>query len=60
MNEIITEHSGNILSIQLNRPEKKNALTASTYTTLADLINSADKNDQVRIILLHSAGKRRI
>ncbi len=29
MNEIVTERSGSILSIQFNRPEKKNALTMS-------------------------------
>jgi len=29
MSDIIVEHSGSILDIQLNRPTKKNAMTSS-------------------------------
>ena len=39
MSDIITERSGHILRIQLNRPEKKNAMTLAMYITLADLLN---------------------
>jgi enoyl-CoA hydratase/carnithine racemase len=31
MDEIITERSGSILRVQLNRPTKKNAMTSSMY-----------------------------
>ena len=31
MSDIITERSGNILRIQLNRPAKKNAMTSAMY-----------------------------
>src|SRR6266481_8745857 len=56
MNDIITERSGHILRIQLNRPEKKNAMTLAMYITLADLLNEAAKDDQIRVVLWHSAG----
>ncbi len=56
MNDIITERSGHILRIQLNRPEKKNAMTLAMYITLADLLNDAAKDDQIRVVLWHGAG----
>jgi enoyl-CoA hydratase/carnithine racemase len=56
MNEIITERSGSILRIQLNRPTRKNAMTSAMYITLADLFNSAMNDDQVRVVLWHGAG----
>jgi len=56
MSDIITERSGNILRIQLNRPEKKNAMTLAMYVTLADLLNNAAKDDQIRVVLWHGAG----
>ena len=56
MSDIITERSGSILRIQLNRPEKKNAMTVAMYITLADLLNDAAKDDQIRVVLWHGAG----
>jgi len=56
MSDIITERSGNILRIQLNRPAQKNAMTSAMYITLADLLNEAAKDDQVRVVLWHGAG----
>ncbi len=56
MSEIITERSGSILRIQLNRPAKKNAMTMSMYVTLADLLNDAAKDKGIRVVLWHGAG----
>jgi enoyl-CoA hydratase/carnithine racemase len=56
MSDILTERSGNILSIQLNRPAKKNAMTLSMYVTMAELLNGAAKDDQIRVVLWHGAG----
>lgn len=56
MSEIISELSESILRIQLNRPDKKNAMTSSMYTDIADLLNGAAKDDRVRVALLHGAG----
>jgi enoyl-CoA hydratase/carnithine racemase len=56
MGEVVTERFDNILRIQFNRPEKKNALTMSMYSTVAELLNAAVKDDETRVVLLHSAG----
>ncbi len=56
MSDIITELSGNILRVELNRPTKKNALTASMYTSLAEIFSAANKNDAVHVVLWHGAG----
>ena len=56
MNELLTEHSGSFLRVQFNRPAKKNAMTMAMYTGLADLLNEADKDDSVNVVLLHGAG----
>ena len=56
MDDILTERSGSILRIQLNRPEKKNAMTSAMYVTLADLLNGPAKDDQIRVVLWHGAG----
>ena len=56
MNELLTERSGSILRVQFNRPAKKNAMTAAMYTGLADLLNEADKDDNINVVLLYGAG----
>ena len=56
MSDIITERSGNILRIELNRPARKNAMTSAMYITLADLFNDAAKDDQIRVVIWHGAG----
>ena len=56
MSDIISERSGSILRVQLNRPGKKNAMTSSMYVTLADLLNDAAKDEQIRVVLWHGAG----
>jgi enoyl-CoA hydratase/carnithine racemase len=56
MDEIITERSGSILRVELNRPTKKNAMTASMYVTLADVFNDAAKDERTRVVLWHGAG----
>jgi enoyl-CoA hydratase/carnithine racemase len=56
MSDIITEPSGSILRVQLNRPGKKNAMTSSMYVNLADLLNDAARDEQIRVVLWHGAG----
>jgi enoyl-CoA hydratase/carnithine racemase len=41
--DIVTERSEGILRVELNRPEKLNALTSSMYTKLADVFNDAPR-----------------
>ena len=56
MTDIVTERSGSILRVQFNRPSKKNAMTSAMYITMADLLNAAEKDDRVRVVLWHGAG----
>jgi enoyl-CoA hydratase/carnithine racemase len=42
-----------IASVELARPEKKNALTGEMYKQLAAALAAADADPQVRVILLH-------
>jgi enoyl-CoA hydratase/carnithine racemase len=54
--DIVTEKSGSILRVQLNRPAKKNAMTSAMYLRLAEILNEAAKDDGVRVVVLHGAG----
>jgi enoyl-CoA hydratase/carnithine racemase len=56
MDEIITERSGSILRVELNRPAKKNAMTSRMYVGLADIFNEAAKDERIRVVLWHGAG----
>jgi enoyl-CoA hydratase/carnithine racemase len=56
MNEILTERTGGVLRITLNRPAKKNAMTSSMYTTMAEILNDAAKDDDVSVALWDGAG----
>jgi enoyl-CoA hydratase/carnithine racemase len=56
MSDIITERFESILRIQLNRPHAKNAMTSSMYLTLADILDDAGKDEQIRVVLWHGAG----
>jgi enoyl-CoA hydratase/carnithine racemase len=56
MSDIITERSGSILRVQLNRPAKKNAMTSAMYITMADILNNTAKDDSARVVVWHGAG----
>ena len=56
MSDIITERSNGILRVELNRPERKNAMTGAMYTRLADIFNEAAEDGETRVVLWHSAG----
>jgi len=56
MSDVVTERSGSILRVQLNRPAKKNAMTSAMYVTIADSLNAAAKDDDIRVVLWHGAG----
>ncbi len=48
--------SGGVLTLTLNRPEKKNALTRAMYQALGEAIDAAADDPAVRCILIQAAG----
>jgi enoyl-CoA hydratase/carnithine racemase len=56
MDDIVTEHSGSILRVQLNRPTKRNAMTSAMYVALAGIFNEAANDENTRVVLWHGAG----
>jgi enoyl-CoA hydratase/carnithine racemase len=44
---------GAIAQIEINRPEKKNALSQAMYVGLADAFERADADPAVRVVLIH-------
>jgi len=55
MNNILTQRIGGVLRIQFNRAEKKNAITAAMYQALAHALRQAERDNAVRVGLLHGA-----
>src|ERR1700753_2677674 len=56
MNDIVTEHAGSILRVQLNRPTKRNAMTSAMYLALAGIFNEAAHDEGTRVVVWHGAG----
>ncbi|BAN22063.1 enoyl-CoA hydratase [Caballeronia insecticola] len=54
--EIQIERADGVLSIVLNRPEKKNALTAAMYQEMADGLYEAEMDPTVRAVLIRATG----
>jgi enoyl-CoA hydratase/carnithine racemase len=47
---------GHICEVRLNRPEKRNALTAEMYQGLIDAFSEAEADDEIRVVLLSGEG----
>jgi enoyl-CoA hydratase/carnithine racemase len=48
--------SDGVLTLTLDRPEKKNALTDAMYRVLADQLEAGDADSEVRVVLIRSEG----
>ncbi|WP_409018610.1 enoyl-CoA hydratase [Brevundimonas vesicularis] len=53
---IKTELDAGVLSVSLNRADKKNAITQAMYAALAEATERAKADDQVRVILFRGEG----
>jgi enoyl-CoA hydratase/carnithine racemase len=53
---VLTELNGGVLTVTLNRPEKKNAITQAMYAALAAATERARTDDAVRVLLFRAAG----
>jgi enoyl-CoA hydratase/carnithine racemase len=57
MADLVTvTRSGNTVEVELNRPDKKNAITLAMYAVLADAVEQAEADSTVRSVLLSGAG----
>ena len=48
---ILPTLDGGVLTLRFNRPEKKNAITQAMYTALAEALDGAAEDDQVRVVV---------
>lgn len=53
---VTTSVKDGILTIRMDRPDKKNALTPEMYDAMSDAINKAEKNPDVRVIMITGVG----
>ncbi|MEE3635786.1 crotonase/enoyl-CoA hydratase family protein [Pseudomonas sp. AL 58] len=51
------ELSNNIAHVQINRPEKVNAMDAAFWTEIIDIFKWIDDTDAVRVVVISGAGK---
>ena len=57
LNNLITETSGKILTITLNRPEKLNALTPNLLSELKMVLDKAAADDEISVVIIKSMGR---
>ncbi|MET1067674.1 MAG: enoyl-CoA hydratase-related protein [Pseudomonas prosekii] len=49
---IHVEREGGLLTLRLNRPDKKNALTRAMYVQLAEALSEADQSPEINAVLI--------
>ena len=57
MGELLVEKSDFVATITLNRPERLNAITTSMLSALSEALVDADKDPEVRVVILTGAGR---
>jgi enoyl-CoA hydratase/carnithine racemase len=58
MTDVVTTRDDGVLRLCINREDKRNALSRDVLTGLLDGLRSADADDQVRAVVVASAGER--
>ncbi len=56
MTELLEERAGGVLSLTLNRPERKNAVNPALRDAAIDALAAAEKDEEIRCIVLTGAG----
>lgn len=57
-NQLLTEENDKILTLTLNRPEKRNALTPEMLVQLYQVLMMHASKDRIRVVVLRGAGDR--
>ncbi|BDU59223.1 enoyl-CoA hydratase [Limnohabitans sp. MORI2] len=55
MSEILSHIDSGVMTLTFNRVDKKNSLTAAMYTALADAVEQAERNPDVRVLVFQGA-----
>ena len=55
--ELLVEHDNYVLTLTLNRPERLNAITTEMLTELSEKMAEANRDPDVRCIILTGAGR---
>lgn len=53
---ILVERDGGVMTLRMNRPDKRNALTQAMYTGLADGLDAAAADPGVRVVVITGTG----
>lgn len=56
--KVLTELKDGVLIVTINRNERRNAIDAETSAAMEEILNDAEKNPEVRVIILTGAGDR--
>ena len=51
------EVTGKIAHVQINRPEKRNAMNSAFWTEIIDIFEWIDRTDEIRVVVLGGAGE---
>ena len=55
MPDVVVEKQGHVLTVTLNRPQRRNAMTLAMFARLSDAWDLADGDDEIRVIVLTGA-----
>lgn len=55
---VLTELKDGVLIVTINREERRNAIDPATSAAMEEILNQAEKNPEVRVIVLTGAGDR--
>jgi len=55
-NEILQSTEGAVMRVRINRPDKKNAITAAMYAAMADAFEAAAADPATRVVLISGEG----
>ena len=57
-NQLLTEENDGILTLTLNRPEKRNAMTPEMLVQLYQVLQRHASEDRIRVVILRGAGHK--
>ena len=55
--QLLVERTGHVLTLTMNRPDRLNAISGPMLQELVDQLNAANRDPEVRVIILTGAGR---